>query len=416
MGRESSPYIVGDWWLDKRRDGKSPEIWQIASYDPETRSICYRSTRKRSLDDAKAVIHAFVEQARAKAPQSAEGAKVVPLLLLYWDEHGKGVVSPGQIASSIRCFIGFLMQDEAGLDLTVADVNPQLFVRFRRWRTGPHSYDVPWGGKDFRHASKGVKGESVQRNLDDIRAALTHHADNGRLPYAPKVPAVPSEHRSPPRERVLSIEELGAMVGFAREDPATWRFILLMLTTAARPEAASLFNPRAQWDQANGLIDLHPADWKRTKKVNPIVPAIEQMEPILRAWVGSNAPSVKSKKTAWRTLRRALGLGPEVVAKTIRHSVATILRTRRVPGEEIETLLGHRTLRKTTAIYAKYDPDYLANARLALATLFDEVMASAALWDAGHLRAKMGNREVCVLKRGTPKALEYQAKAEQAGA
>ena len=50
MGRETSPFIVGDWWLDKRRDGKSPDVWQIASYDATSRSICYRSTRRRELD------------------------------------------------------------------------------------------------------------------------------------------------------------------------------------------------------------------------------------------------------------------------------------------------------------------------------------------------------------------------------
>lgn len=410
MGRETSPYIVGDFWLDKRRDGRSPEVWQIASYDPETRSIGYRSTRKRSLEDAKGAIHAHVERMRAKAPQAPTDAKVIPLLLLYWDEHGKNVVSPAQIASSIRCFIGFLMQDEAGLDLTVSDINPRLFVRFREWRMAPHSYDVPWAGKDFRHSSRGVKGESVQRNLDDIRAALTHQADNGRLPYAPKVPAVPDEHRSPPRERVLSIAELGAIAAFARDDTDTYRFILLMLATAARPEAAALFDPKKQWNETLKLVDLHPPAWKRTKKVNPILPAIEPMEAILRAWASANAPGAKSRKTAWRTLRRALGLGPEVVAKTIRHSVATVLRTRRVPGEEIETLLGHRVLKSTSAVYAKYDPDYLVNVKAALTTLFEEVMAAAAEWDAGHLRAKVGNGLTKVLVRGSPEALEYLSK------
>ncbi len=182
MGRETSPYIVGDYWLDKRRDGRSPDVWQVASYDARTRSISYRSTKCKSLDDAKAAIHAHVEAERARGPQTAEGAKIVPLLFLYWDEHGKSVVSPDQIASSIRVFIGFLLQDEIGPNLTIADVTPQLFERFRRWRMDSHSYDVPWAGKSYKHASKGVRGESVQRNLDDIRAALAHHANNGRLP------------------------------------------------------------------------------------------------------------------------------------------------------------------------------------------------------------------------------------------
>lgn len=411
MGRETSPYIVGDFWLDKRRDGKSPAIWQIASYDPETRSICYRSTRRRDLEDAKGKIHAHVEKARAKQPQSPTDAKVIPLLFLYWEEHGKGVVSPATIASSIRAFIGFLMQDEeAGLDLRVADISPNLFTRFRQWRMAPHSWDVPWGDKTFRHSTSGVCGESVQRNLDDIRAALSHHADNGRLPYAPKVPAVPEEFRSPPKDRVLTLAELGAIVAFTRDDIDTHRFVLLMLATLARPEAAMQFDPREQWDIAYKLIDLHPSEWKRTKKVNPVVPAIPEMAPILEAWRGSNIIKVASKKRAWRTLRRALGLGPEVVAKTIRHSGATILRTRRVPFEEIETQLGHRVLKKTSRVYAKYDPDYLGNARDALSTLFREVMAEAAKWDAGHLRATNKFGKVIVVKRRSPEEAEYLAR------
>lgn len=416
MGRETSPYIVGDFWLDKRRDGKSPDTWQIAAYDASTRSIGYRSTRCRSLEDAKGKIHAHVEKARARQAQEPAAAKVIPLLLLYWDEHGKSVVSPAQIASSLRCFIGFLMEDEdSGLDLTVAEINPNLFTRFRTWRMGPHSYNVPWGGKDYKHTSKGVKGESVQRNLDDVRAALTHHADNGRLPYAPKVPSVPEEFRSPPKDRVLSIEELGAIVGFARGDIDMLRFVLLILGTAGRPEAVSQFDPRAQWDESRGLLDLQPPHWKRTKKHNPVLPAIEELAPILRAWRGANAVRVRSKRTAWRTLRRALGLGEEVEAKTIRHTVATWLRTRKVPSDEVETLLGHRVLKKTSAVYAKYDPDYLAAARGVLSTLFREVMAAADVWDAGHLRAKMGNRETVVLRRYSPEAAAFLASRESEG-
>jgi integrase len=416
MGRETSPYVVGDFWLDKRRDGCSPDVWQIASYDPRTRSISYRSTRRKGIEDAKSAIHAHVEKVRAKQVQDPTDAKVIPLLFLYWEEHGKGVVSPGQIASSIRCFIGFLMQDEAGLDLTIADVSPQLFTRFRKWRMGPHGYDVPWAGKTYKHQSKGVKGESVQRNLDDLRAAMTHHANEGRLPYAPKVPSVPEELRSPPKDRVLTMDELGAIVGFARDDLDMLRFVLLIVGTAARPEAASQFDPRDQWNPALKLVDLHPREWKRTKKVNPIVPAADGLIPFLDDWRKANWIKVNSRKRAWNTLRRALGLGPEVVAKTIRHTVATILRTRRVPGDEVETLLGHRVLKKTTAVYAKYDPDYLADARVALSILFNEVQAAADQWAAGHLRAKLGNRATVVLRRDSPEAAAILAKRNGEGA
>jgi hypothetical protein len=33
-----------------------------------------------------------------------------------------------------------------------------------------------------------------------------------------------------------------------------------------------------------GLIDLHPKGWVRTKKRNPVVPAIEEFKPFLEQW------------------------------------------------------------------------------------------------------------------------------------
>jgi hypothetical protein len=42
------------------------------------------------------------------------------------------------------------------------------------WRLKPHSYSIEWLGKTFAHSSKGVSGEAIQRNLDDVRAALNY--------------------------------------------------------------------------------------------------------------------------------------------------------------------------------------------------------------------------------------------------
>lgn len=381
MPRDDSPYIVGDFWLDKRRDGKSPDIWQIARYAAASRSVVYRSTKQSSLEDAKPEIHNFAERERAKSVQAEEEARVIPLLILYWEEHGRDVVSPDQIASSIRQFIGFLNQDEAGLGVTVADLTPNLFTRFRQWRMKPHEYDVPWAGKQYAHKSKGVNGESVQRNVDDIRAGILHHVNNRRLRSAPKIPNVPDKFRSRARDRVLSMDELGAMFGYARSFPELNQDLCLMLSTAARPEAVWLFDPKAQYK--NGMIDLHPPAWLRTKKRNPIIPAIEPMKPILKGWQTS---TVKSRKTRLRTMRRMLELPADVLPKTIRHTVATMLRADgNVPRDMIEDLLGHRVNSKTTEVYAKYDPAYMVALLPALTTIFDNVMAAADSWLADHL-------------------------------
>lgn len=386
MPREDSPFVYGDYWLDRRRDGKAADVWQIAWYEPGTRQVRYRSTKRKSLDDARGEIRAHEERARAQGPQKPEDAKVLPLLWNYWDEHGRDADSAAQIASSIRQFIGFLMQDVASPDVTVAQLNGLLFERFRKWRMAPHTYDVPWGGKDYRHSSPGVSGEAVQRNLDDIRAGLNHNTgDNARLPWVPKVPAVNGKYRSPPRDLVFTREQMGAIIGYATcSGIEPLRFILLMTGTLCRPEAALAMSPLQQYRKDVGVIDLHPPAWPRTKKHNAELPVIPELRPWIEAWAECPHKAVLSRKVWWRTLRKNLGLPARADPKTIRHTVATRMRTMRVPFNEIETALGHLVLKRTSRVYAKYDPDYLLNVSKALSTIWADYCSAAHEWLAVH--------------------------------
>jgi len=402
MPREDSPYVYGEYWLDKRRDGKAADVWQIAWYEPGTRQVRYRSTKRKGLEDARSQIRAFEQERRAKGPQKPEDAKVVPLLWIYWDEHGRDADSRAQIASSIRQFIGFLMQDEATADVTVAQLEPLLFERFRKWRMAPHTYDVPWGGKDYRHSSPGVSGEAVQRNLDDIRAALNHNT-GARLPWVPKVPGVPEKFRSPPRDLVFTREQMGAIIGYAAfSDIGALRFILLMMGTLCRPEAALAMNPAKQYRHDVGVVDLHPPHWPRTKKHNAEIPVIPELKPWLDAWAARPHKPVLSRKVWWRTLRKNLGLPARAEPKTIRHTVATRMRTMRVPFNEIETSLGHLVLKRTSRVYAKYDPDYLLNVSNALSTIWADYCTAAHEWLAVHsLSIPKRGSDLTVIKNGS---------------
>jgi len=406
MPRNDSPCVFGDFWLDKRRDGRAPDTWQITTYDVRRKQVVYRSTHSRSLEDAKGLLRAHEEASRATGKQSS-AALVVPNLMVYWNEHGRKAINPNVIAGSLRTFIAFLDQDEVTAGAAIEDLNKALFVRFVDWRMSPHSFEMPWGGKVYRVDSKGVKGESVQRNLDDIRAALNHQADNNRIPYAPKVPAVKRELRSPPRERVLSIAELGRIVGIAAYDMAMFRRVCLVLSTLVRPEAALKMDPARQYMPDMRLIDLHPVSAPRTKKHNPVVPVIEEMHPILAAWARDGATPIDHSRTAWRTMRRLAGLSDDVHLKTIRHSVATMMRGMGVPRDDIESILGHAIFRGSSGVYAKYDPTYLASAKAALSTIFQRVMAEAWSWSIGHILSKVGNEPVKVLARNDPNAKLY---------
>jgi hypothetical protein len=81
-----------------------------------------------------------------------------------------------------------------------------------------------------------------------------------------------------------------------------------------------------------------------------------------------------------------LGLPANIVPKTIRHSIATQLRSRGVPMDEISGLLGHAGEHRVTAGYAKYDPSRLPHAKQQLSAIWQEVCAAAKAWHTNHFR------------------------------
>lgn len=387
MPRETSPLIVGDYWLDKRRDGKSPDIWQIATYSDKSRSVVYRSTKRRTVDEAGPILRAYEAQARSVGQgQDARTAELLPHLFNYIRERGPDVVRLDTIKSSFRAWIGFLMQDELGTEATVAEITPGVIARFRRWRMGPHEWAVEWGGKTFRHSSQGVTGHAVQRNIEDLRAAL-HYAEGERRIDAPKVPSVDSKLRGAKPLELLSAASLGALWAYARDDVGIWREVALMIATGCRPGAAMAFDPATQWNGT--LVDLQPAR-AETDKRNSIVAAIEPLRPILDAWKASPHERVKSRKTWWRTARRVLAM-PEVEAYDIRHTVSTLLDKGGVPGAQISGVIGHLpssrgVARTTSKHYLHYDPQNAPEAVAVLTTFFNEVQHHADLWAADHSR------------------------------
>jgi integrase len=382
VGREEKRlFTVGPFWLASRE--QSPFL-QIRWYDERAKVTRGKSTRRRTLDDAIPVILAHHEQWRAKQRQEPEEALTVAILLQFWSERGKTRRNAATVASSLRIFISFLDQD-VGCGVVVSQLSKDLFERFIAWRLKPHKYEIEWQGKEYAHASSsGVSGEAIQRNLDDVRAAL-NYAVGKQLQWAPKVPAVDAELRSPPRDVTLTIEQLGSIVAYAHYDIEALRWVLGLIATAARPDAALKWNIAKQW-QGEPNFDTHPHGDLKTKKRNAVVPLIPEFRPWLEAWSACPHKIVGSRKRWWRTMRAALGLPENVVPKTIRHTVATQLRSRGVPMDEISGLLGHVGEHRITAGYAKYDPNRLPHAKQQLSAIWQEVFASANKWFTNQFR------------------------------
>lgn len=388
MSRETSPLIVGDYWLDTRRDGRSP-FWQITSYSEAARSNVYRSTKRRDVEGAAEVLRAYeAAQRSTERAQRSDQAELVPHLFNYLREHGPDVVRLDTVKSSFRAWIGFLMQDELTTAATIADIDKNMVARFRRWRMGPHGWEIEWsGGKVYKHASKGVSGKAVQRNIEDLRAAL-HHAEANHRFTAPKVLSVSKNLRPKNPRATFTIPELGAIFGYAREEVGFYRELCLMLASGCRPGNALAFDPAEQWH--GETMDLQPARKDLTDKRAAVLPVIEPLKPILEAWKEKPHDQVKSRKRTWRTLRRVLGVTLD--AYSIRTTVSTYLDQQGVPGAQISGIIGHlpesRGIARTTSEhYLHYDPANAKRAKAVLTQLFTAVQREAEKWAADHSRS-----------------------------
>lgn len=401
MPRETSPLIVGDFWLDKRRDGKSPEIWQIATARAGT--VVYRSTKRRDVDEAAKVLRAHEANQRSTKKQDSADAELVPHMFHYLREHGPDIHRIDTVKSSFRAWIGFFQQDELTTGVRVGDITKNVVARFRRWRMGPHSWDIVWDGKAYRHTSKGVTGEAVQRNIEDLRAALNHAEAEKRITQAPKLPSVDKKLRSKARRLTLTVPQLGALVAFADHEPEVQAWLRLMIGTMVRPDAGLAFDPAHQWH--GNVADMHPKGAPLTNKRNPIVPVIEPLQDVLKTWPAGAA--VKSRKKWWSTAREKLGLPPAAIPKTIRHTVATYLRDNEVPGEQISAMLGHKddddTLERTSEIYAHINPKKMRTAIRVLTKLWGEVERESVKWRSGHSLTITGDNNKILVELKRPK-------------
>jgi integrase len=386
MSAENSPYIVGDYWLEMRADGRSP-FWHIA-WNTGDGQVLRRSTRRRELEEAKAKMSAYIEEQRSLGQQPATDALILNCLKNYWQEHGVGLINNDQTQRSLYTIVAFLLQDQATGFATVDKITPTFIERFRKWRMNPHQFEIAWFGKQVQYASEGVSGPTVQRNINDLRAAVYHAHRENRIDRRPYIPDLDAKYKSLPKDIILTEEEMGLIVWYAREhSKRLYRFVALQMATSVRPMAAKDFNPLDQYNARSGMIDLQPHALPQTKKRNAIIPCLDPLKPVMEEWASEGGEPIGNTRTAWRKMREVLGLPKEIVPKTIRYTMATWLYERpEVPERQISEMLGHVAeedrggLARTSRVYAKYRPERMG---LVVSALTD-IWCQAHRWADSH--------------------------------
>jgi integrase len=233
----------------------------------------------------------------------------------------------------------------------------------------------------------------ARRDLEDLRAAIGHHANEGlhRRNVRVKLP-----EQGSPRQRWLSRAEVARLLWVChthreiQEGVATKkrplrhlvRFILLGVYTGSRPgvllTASWERGPGRSWiDVDAGLFYRLPEGARETNKRQPPVPIPPQLLRHLRRWrrrdnahgfvVRFNDEAINSTKTAMRTAARLAGLGVGVSAYTLRHTAGTWLMERDVSIWMAARYLG-RSPEVIEKNYAHHSPSFLREAAQRIGT------------------------------------------------
>ena len=341
MPRDLGEFRIGAYFL-RRYPGSAN--WYAAWFDAASRQTRRTSLGTPDREAAKVelarlvTIHGDLRDARPEAVTLAQ------VFQRYHEHHAKGLPSGREQLRHLGFWQGFF-----GAEATVADAHP----------TRQHRFVAAL-------EAKGYGAGYIKRVLGSGRAALRWCHKRGELLAVPHVIATED---SRPRGRVLDAGEILALWQ-AAEDGELRRYLMLLLNTACRPEAARDLGA-FQVDLARNRLDLNPAGRAQTKKRRPIVPITGALRPWLKV-EGRERLIGRGEKwlgDAWRAARDRAGLDAAVVPYTVRHTVATELDERNAAENEITAFMGWPMSHRMRGWYTKrriYRPDYCGTVVAAL--------------------------------------------------
>jgi integrase len=257
---------------------------------------------------------------------------------------------------------------------TLADINGPLCRAYVQWREGKGRSNMGTGG-------------GAKRDLEDLRAAINHHAKEGLHRGLVRVPLPP---RGKARQRWLTRSEAARLLWAcwtAREHQKgiptdkrplhhLCRALLLGIYTGSRPGACLT----ASWERGEGRswIDLDGARFHRlaegsveTDKRQPPVKIAPRLLAHLKRWSridkgrgyvvrfgksGGTEP-LGSLKTAIARACDLAGLEGNVTAYALRHTAASWLVAKGLPTRQVAEFLGTSET-MIDRYYAHHAPDF----------------------------------------------------------
>ena len=242
---------------------------------------------------------------------------------------------------------------------------------------------------------RGNKGGS-RRDLEDLRAAINHHASEG---YHREIVKITLPEKGEPRDKWLTRSDAAKLIWVCwrcrevqkmsrgpmkgqkvangkRPLRHLARFILIGIYSGSRAGAIAASSPipaigRAFVDLDRGRYYRRKQGSAKTNKRQPTVPIPSRLLAHLRRWqridpeakhfVEFNGKPVTSVKTAFKTAVRLAGLGAGISPHTLRHTAATWLMQKGADPWQAAGYLG-MSLEVLLNTYGHHHPDYLSDA------------------------------------------------------
>ena len=278
--------------------------------------------------------------------------RIAHLLQVYERDRVAVVVQPQRIRDTVAHLLPFFGQ------LTVAEITRSAVLEYTQKRQ-----------------ATGLKSPTVRRELVSLRAALRMAWRDGLID---RVPPLPMPAHSNRRERVLSRDEVRALLAATAPRPRLHAFLRLLIATCGRVSAVCELTWAAV-DLHERVIDLrsrHPLAQRMKRRA--VVPITSELAAYLAAY--RDAPEVHrgrgrrpvpgarvvglSVSSARQQLKTAaLQAGVQgVTPHVIRHSVATHMLAEGVELTMISKMLGHASVAITADVYGHLKPAQLAPA------------------------------------------------------
>ncbi len=369
--RSKGPYL---WLRPARRDARGRVTehahWIIKDSGRQISTGC--SVDARAQAEKQLAEYIAAKHAPERRERALHEIRISDVIAIYLADVAPGQARPekvGERAERLLEFFGTRRLDE------ITGALCRAYVDFRR-------------GKG--HSNKGETG-GAKRDLEDLRAAINHHAKEG---LHRGVVRVVLPERGKARQRWLTRSEAAKLVWTCWTTRETQdgeptakrplrhlcRFLLLGLYTGSRPGAVLTAawdkGPGRSWiDLERGLFHRHAEGKVATSKRQPSVKLSPRLQAHLRRWkridggcgfvVTFNGQPTASTKTALSRAVRLSGIDGGVSAYTLRHSAASWLVAKGLPTRKVADFLGTSEAMIINH-YGHLAPDYQDEAALAI--------------------------------------------------